>query len=128
MYRSLRVVAVCASWLGGASALAPAQAGPGQAPAGPAPPGPAAQEPPGAARVPGLPPTICGQPFPQPAALPPDGSGPVIFGIAPCFEAQGNQTLVEPATYLYYIQLKGSIPSQGMWVPYDEQAEKTIRE
>src|SRR5262245_40262940 len=101
MYRSLRVLAVCAVWL----ACPPAFA---QAPAIPAPPAAAAQDPAASERLPGLPATICGSPFPQPAALPPEGSGAVIFGIAPCFEAQGNQTLVEAATYLYYIQLKGS--------------------
>ena len=76
----------------------------------------------------GAPATICGQPIPPPVSLPPAGSPPVIYLIAPCWEAQGNQTLVEPATYLYYIQLRASTPSTGVWVPYDEAAEKTIRE
>src|SRR5438094_8509081 len=70
--------------------------------------------------------TICGQPIPPPASLPPAGSGPVVFLIAPCFEAQGNQTVIEPATYLYYIQLKPSSTIQGTWVPYDDATEKTI--
>ncbi len=61
-------------------------------------------------------------------AQPPAGSAPVIYLVAPCWEAQGNQTLVEPATYLYYIELRASLPSQAKWVPYDEQAEKTVRE
>ena len=30
--------------------------------------------------------------------------------IAPCFEAQGNVSLVEPQTYLYYIQLEAEPP------------------
>jgi outer membrane protein insertion porin family len=72
--------------------------------------------------------TICGQPIPAPAALPPAGSGPVVYLIAPCWEAQGNQTLIEPQTYLYYIQLKGSRPSEGVWTPYDETTDKTILE
>jgi outer membrane protein insertion porin family len=70
--------------------------------------------------------TICGQPVPSPRALPPANSGPVVYLIAPCFEAQGNTYMVEPQTYLYYIQLKSSQPSQGIWVPYDEGAERTI--
>ena len=45
---------------------------------------------------------------------------------APCFEAQGNVSLIEPQTYLYYIQLKTSRPSEGVWVPYDETSEKMI--
>ena len=36
--------------------------------------------------------------------------------------------MVEPPTYLYYIQLKASQPSQGIWVPYDEATEKVILE
>ena len=49
-----------------------------------------------------------------------------MFQIVPCFEAQGNVSLVDIQTYLYYIQLKSSRPSEGVWVPYDETAEKTI--
>lgn len=123
MFKVLALFAVCTVCLTGAPLFAQAANA-----AAPTTPQPAVQDAASTERLPGLPLTICGQPFPQPAALPPAGSGPVIFGIAPCFEAQGNQTLVEPATYLYYIQLKGSTPSQNMWVPYDEQAEKTIRE
>jgi outer membrane protein insertion porin family len=72
--------------------------------------------------------TVCGQPVPPPAALPPADSGPVIYQIVPCFLAQGNTSLVDIQTYLYYIQLKSSRPSQGVWVPYTEQSEATIRE
>ncbi len=73
-------------------------------------------------------PTICGNTVPPPRALPPDGSGPVIYFIAPCFLKQGGAPLVEPETYMYYIKTRGSQPSQGVWVPYDETAEDTIRE
>src|SRR5262249_20064359 len=31
-------------------------------------------------------------------------------------------------TYLYYIQLKQSRPSEGVWVPYTDASEKTIHE
>ncbi len=72
--------------------------------------------------------TICGSPIPEPASLPPAGSGPVVYLVFPCWEAQGNQTVIEPATYLYYIQLKPSAPSQGLWTPYDEAAEKAIHD
>ncbi len=75
-----------------------------------------------------LPPiTVCGQPQ-VPRAQPPAGSGPVVLFIAPCFEAQGNAAVIEPQTYLYYIQLKASLPSQGLWVPWDEASEKTVIE
>jgi outer membrane protein insertion porin family len=69
--------------------------------------------------------TVCGQ-HPRPAAQPPAGSGPVVLFIAPCFEAQGNSSVVEPQTYVYYIQLKASVPSRGVWVPYDDATEKMI--
>ena len=70
-------------------------------------------------------PTICGVPVPPPASLPPAGSGPVIYFIAPCFPAQGNVSTVESQTYLYYMQLRPSQPSQNIWVPWDEQAIQT---
>ena len=51
------------------------------------------------------PPTICGQ-QPAPLAQPPAGSAPVVYLIAPCFEAQGGTSLVDSQTYVYYMQLK----------------------
>lgn len=71
---------------------------------------------------------VCGQQIPPPANLPPAGSAPILWLIAPCFEAQGNISLIEPQTYVYYIQLRGSRPSENFWVPYDENVENTIRE
>ena len=80
------------------------------------------------ASAPGSGATICGQPVPAPRALPPAGSGPVVYLIAPCFLAQGNTSLVDLQTYLFYIQLKASAPSQGRWVPYDDAADRTMRD
>ncbi len=54
--------------------------------------------------------------MPAPRALPPAGSDPVVYLIAPCFEAQGNISLIDVQTYLYYIQLKASRPSEGVWI------------
>ncbi len=71
--------------------------------------------------------TVCGQQA-RPSAQPPAGSSPVVLFIAPCFEAQGNASVIEPQTYVYYIQQKPSVPSRGVWVPYDDAAEKTITE
>ena len=59
-------------------------------------------------------PTICGVAVPPPANLPQAGSGPVIYQLAPCFLAQGNVSTVEPQTYLYYMQLRPSQPSQNI--------------
>jgi hypothetical protein len=65
-------------------------------------------------------------PVPPPRALPPAGSGSVVYQIAPCFLKQGGSPLIEAETYLYYIQLRPSQPSQGIWIPYDANAEQTI--
>jgi outer membrane protein insertion porin family len=72
--------------------------------------------------------TLCGQPIPEPRALPPTGSGPVVYQMALCFEAQGNTSLIDFQTYLYYIQLKSSRPSEGVWVPWDETAEQIVHD
>jgi len=75
-----------------------------------------------------LPPAnVCGQQV-SPAAQPAPGSAPVVLFIAPCFEAQGNQSVIEPQTYLYYIQQKFSTPSRDQWVPYNDASEKTIQD
>ena len=41
---------------------------------------------------------------------------------------QGGTSVIEPQTYLYYIKLKQSRPSEGVWVPYDDSTEKQIEE
>ena len=73
--------------------------------------------------------TVCGQ-SPRPAAEPPAASGPVVLYVAPCFESQGNASVIDFQTYLYYIQLKDKIssPSQGKWIAYDETIEKLVLE
>ena len=49
---------------------------------------------------------FCGQPAAAPRAQPPASSGPVVLAFGPCFEAQGGSSVIEPQTYLYYIQLE----------------------
>src|SRR5215831_9477760 len=71
---------------------------------------------------------FCGQMATAPRAQPPAGSPPIVLAFGPCFEAQGGTSLIEPQTYLYYIQLKQSRPSEGVWVPYDDTSEKTIED
>ncbi|HKB11268.1 MAG TPA: BamA/TamA family outer membrane protein [Vicinamibacterales bacterium] len=71
---------------------------------------------------------FCGQQAAPPRAQPPAGSPPIVLAFGPCFEAQGGTSVIEPQTYLYYIQLKQSRPSEGVWVPYDDASEKTIEE
>jgi outer membrane protein insertion porin family len=74
--------------------------------------------------------SVCDIPLPPPTTLPPANSGPIVWQILPCFESQGNVTLVDPQTYLFYMQIqqKRSIPSQGVWVAYDESVEQIMRE
>jgi outer membrane protein insertion porin family len=57
---------------------------------------------------------------PVPNQPPPD-SPPLVRVIEIAFPAQGNTSLVEPPTYLYYIHARPSLPSQNVWVPYDPQ-------
>jgi len=54
--------------------------------------------------------------------MPPDGSAPVVRAIELRFPRQGNQSVIEPQTYLYYIQTRGSRPSEDVWVPFEEQS------
>jgi outer membrane protein insertion porin family len=57
---------------------------------------------------------------PAPARLPPPGSPPLVRFIQLMFPTQGDVSVIEPQTYLYYIQTQPSRPSDGVWVPYDE--------
>ena len=70
--------------------------------------------------------SICNLPVPPPANLPPAGGPPVVYQIVPCFDKQGHVSMVEPETYLHYIQSRVSRPSQNEWVTYDEAAIETI--
>jgi outer membrane protein insertion porin family len=74
--------------------------------------------------------SVCGVALAPPPALPPANSGPVVWQIAQCFEKQGNVTLIDPQTYLYYMQIqqKRSRPSEGVWVTYDDSVEDLARE
>jgi outer membrane protein insertion porin family len=71
--------------------------------------------------------TACGTPVAAPAALPPAGSAPFIWQLELCFDRQGNTSTVDNETYLYWIKLPVSAPSQGKFVPYNETAEDQIR-
>jgi len=53
--------------------------------------------------------------------MPPAGSAPVVRFIELAFPTQGGTSVIEPQTYLYYIQTRTSRPSQGVWEPYHEE-------
>jgi hypothetical protein len=76
----------------------------------------------------GLASRICGFDVVPPRQLPPPNSGPVVFLIAPCFEQQGRVSVTHPTEYLRDIQLRPSLVSQGLWVPFDRAAERVIFE
>ncbi len=59
--------------------------------------------------------------------MPPVGTGPVIRFIQLRFHPI-DESLIDPQTYLYYIQTQPSRSSDGVWVPYDEQAEAKLRD
>jgi len=52
---------------------------------------------------------------------PPVDSPPVVRVIEIAFPSQGNVSLIEPQTYLYYIHTRPSRPSEHVWVAYDPQ-------
>jgi outer membrane protein insertion porin family len=70
--------------------------------------------------------TACGNALAAPAALPPPGSPPFLWILEPCFQKQGGSSTVENETYMYYIKLRPSQPSQGVFVPMDDAAERTM--
>ena len=53
------------------------------------------------------------------------GSGPVICQTELRFHPV-NESIVEAQTYLYYIQTPLSRPSDGTWVPFNEQTEQSL--
>jgi outer membrane protein insertion porin family len=92
--------------------------------AGPPAPAPAAQAPgPPAPVRPAAPATQPAQP--APVRTPPAGSAPVVRSIELRFHPV-NESLIEPQTYLYYIQTQASRPTDGVWVPYTDETERLV--
>jgi outer membrane protein insertion porin family len=88
---------------------------------------PAAPEPPAA-----QPPAEAPPPAPDQATaaprLPPAGSPPLVRFIQLAFPTQGDQSVIDARTYLYYIQTEVSRPSDGVWVPYNDSTEGILKE
>jgi len=96
----------------------------GQAPEVPAPQAPAASAP-----APQAPATQAQADPAKPATkLPPAGSPPLVRVIQLTFPTQGDVSVIDPRTYLYYIQTQTSRPSDGVWVPYNEKTEASLIE
>jgi outer membrane protein insertion porin family len=90
-----------------------------------------AQQPPAPAPVAPLPAAPQGPPAaptqPQPAEiLPPADSKPLLRAIQIRFPTQGDVSVIDPQTYVYYIQTQTSRPSAGVWVPYTEATEQSL--
>jgi outer membrane protein insertion porin family len=62
-----------------------------------------------------------------PARQPAAGSGPVIRTTELRFHPE-NVSIIEAQTYLYYIQTPLSRPSENVWVPFNEQTERSLLE
>lgn len=58
-------------------------------------------------------------------SLPPPDSGPLVRSMELRFEPV-NESLIEPQTYLYYIQTLPSRPTDGVWIPFTEATEQTL--
>src|SRR5687767_11280805 len=52
-----------------------------------------------------LPATVCGLEVPAPLKAPPAGSPTLVYPMLLCFEKQGGTSVIDPATYQYYIEL-----------------------
>ncbi len=94
-------------------------------PAAPSPAGAPQQPAPAETPAPAAPPAAPGQTAPR---LPPEGSPPLIRFIELAFPTQGNQSVIDARTYLYYIQTQVSRPSDGVWVPFTEKTEEGLLE
>ncbi|MEI6668623.1 MAG: BamA/TamA family outer membrane protein [Acidobacteriota bacterium] len=68
---------------------------------------------------PGASPAPQAQPGPK---LPPADSPALLRSIELRFPTQGNVSVIEPQTYLYYVETRPSRPSDGVWTPFDEKA------
>ena len=75
-----------------------------------------------------LPATVCDLEVPAPEPAPPAGTPTVVYALMPCFASQGGASVIEPVTYLHYIELKNhvSVPAEKRWVPYTDQIEQVV--
>jgi hypothetical protein len=111
-----------------AHAQPPSPASASQGPPAAVPAAPVAEQPKPAAPTGTL--SLCGGMYQigPPAKLPPAGSGPVVYYVTVCFEKQGGYSVIDPQTYIYYMQVAQQVsdPAAGKWVPYTQQTEDTI--
>jgi outer membrane protein insertion porin family len=127
------LMALVLAGLAGIGAPARASAQPPAAPAAAQAVPPAA---PAAQAEASLPPGVltkapCGTEFRAPEHIrvtPPAGTT-FIWQWELCFPSQGNQTSVEPESYQFYVKIDELVsrPSEGIWSPWNEEAENIIK-
>ena len=63
-----------------------------------------------------------------PAKLPPANSGAVVYYVVACFEKQGGFSVVDPQTYLYYMEMAHQVsdPTADKWIAYNDKIEQTV--
>jgi len=71
-------------------------------------------------------PPVSSQASASQAPMPPAGSGPIFRSLAPRCEPD-NVCIVDPMTYLYYIETRPSAPLQGQWVPWSNDIAESLR-
>jgi outer membrane protein insertion porin family len=54
--------------------------------------------------------------------LPPASSPALLRSIELRFPTQGNVSVIDPQTYLFFVETRPSRPSDGVWAPFDEKA------
>jgi outer membrane protein insertion porin family len=121
-------VLVCATPArAGGAPQAPAPAAAQSQPVAPLP-APPASAPQPAEQLIKLPATICDLPVPAPSTPPPAGSPVLMYSALVCFASQGGSSVIDPLTYVYYIELTkhASNADEKKWVPYNEQTEQII--
>ena len=110
------------------AALAQAPQRPPAAP--PTAPAPAAQTPAKPAPQPTGTLPLCGGMYQigPPAKLPPADLKAVVYQVAACFEKQGGFSVVDPQTYLYYMEVARQVsdPAADKWVTYTDKTEQTV--
>ena len=71
--------------------------------------------------------TVCGRSIAVSQILPPSGSGPVVLMAAPCLDSWMGGPLF-PQAYRQYVELPPSRPAEGVWIPFDETAQKMMQD
>ena len=64
------------------------------------------------------------------SSQPPLDSPRLLHTIELLFPNQGNVSMVQAETYLYYMEIKSHVsrPSEGVWIPYTDEIEEIILE